>query len=90
MGKYGIVVIGTSAGGLTALEEILTNLDKDIPVPIVIVQHLGSDSGDSIYKLLRKYSTITMKEPIDKEILLRNRVYIAPAGYHLMIELIMF
>lgn len=84
--KFSIVVIGASAGGLSALEVILRKLDKDIKTPIVIVQHLSADSGDSILKLLKKYSAVELTEPNDKELILDNHIYLAPPGYHLMIE----
>ena len=86
MSKFDIVVIGTSAGGLGALQQILGNLDRQIKTPIVIVQHLSSDSGDSIFNLLKKYSTIEMFEPVDKQPILENHIYLAPADYHLLIE----
>lgn len=86
MRKFDIVVIGASAGGLAALQSILANLDKDISVPIIIVQHLSSDSGVSILNLLKKYSVIELSEPIDKENLLGHHVYLAPADYHLMVQ----
>jgi two-component system chemotaxis response regulator CheB len=39
-----VVVIGTSAGGLRALEQILGTLPADFPVPIVAVQHRSRES----------------------------------------------
>ena len=86
MTQFDIVVIGASAGGLSALEVILRGLDADINIPIVIVQHLSPDSGDAIVNLLKKYSNIVLSEPEDKEILKCNHIYLAPADYHVMIE----
>lgn len=86
MREFDIVVLGASAGGLTAIESILMALDKTIEVPIVIVQHLSPDSGDSILTLLKKYSPIEFIEPLDKYNVMDKHIYIAPAGYHLSIE----
>ncbi len=86
MSKYDVVLIGASAGGLTVLEYILGNLSPEISTPIIIVQHLSPDSGSSITELLRKFSVIQLTEPIDKESILNNHVYIAPADYHILIE----
>lgn len=86
MPQFDIVVIGASAGGLSALEVILRGLDTNIDVPIIIVQHLSPDSGDAIVNLLRKYSKIELTEPEDKEVLKGNHIYLAPADYHVMIE----
>lgn len=86
MSPFDIVVIGTSAGGLAALQIILSNINKDFKAPIVIVQHLSPDSRDSILNLLRKYSVIELTEPIDKEKIQENHIYLAPPDYHLMVE----
>lgn len=86
MKRPGIVVIGASAGGLSALEKILENLDPGIITPILICQHLGSNSGDSVMRLLKKHSVVEFSEPIDKEQILENHIYLAPADYHLVVE----
>ncbi|OQY38238.1 MAG: hypothetical protein B6229_06350, partial [Spirochaetaceae bacterium 4572_7] len=65
--SYDIVVIGASAGGLFALEELLGVIRDKIKVPIVIVQHISADSGDSLLKIVKNFSTIRVVEPIDKE-----------------------
>lgn len=84
--KPEVVVIGASAGGLSVLERILSSLKPDIFTPILICQHLGPESGDSVMKLLRKHSTVPLSEPEDKELIIGNRVYIAPADYHMVVE----
>ena len=38
--RFQIIVIGGSAGAMTALTELLPVLPADYPLPIVIVQHL--------------------------------------------------
>jgi two-component system, chemotaxis family, protein-glutamate methylesterase/glutaminase len=38
--SYGIVAIGASAGGVTALGRVLGGLPVGFPVPVVVVQHL--------------------------------------------------
>ena len=84
--SYDIVVIGASAGGLYALEELLGILRDKIKVPIVIVQHISADSGDSLLKIVKNFSTIRVVEPIDKESIDRNQIYLASPDYHLMVE----
>jgi two-component system chemotaxis response regulator CheB len=37
--EYEAIVIGTSAGGLNALQKILGPLPADFPLPMLIVQH---------------------------------------------------
>src|ERR1051326_6012590 len=37
-----LIVIGTSAGGHSALKEVLRNLPQDIPAALIILQHMWS------------------------------------------------
>ncbi|PMB21789.1 chemotaxis protein CheB [Fischerella thermalis] len=84
--KYQIIVIGTSLGGLEALQVILLGLPKTFPVPIAVVQHRHKDSDDTLRVLLQSYTNLVVKEAEDKEEILPGWVYLAPADYHLLIE----
>ena len=83
---FEIVVIGTSTGGLHALEIVLPGLSADFPLPVAIVQHRSVDSGDMLCSILRRYSLLPVHEPTDKEEVLPGHVYIAPPDYHLLVE----
>lgn len=80
------VVIGVSAGGFQALKTILGSLPAAIPVPIAIVQHRDAQSDTYLTEHLNRISTLEVKEAEDKEPLLPGVAYIAPGGYHLLIE----
>ncbi|PMB50858.1 chemotaxis protein CheB [Fischerella thermalis CCMEE 5201] len=84
--KYQIIVIGTSLGGLEALQVILLGLPKTFPAPIAVVQHRHKDSDDTLRVLLQSYTNLVVKEAEDKEEILPGWVYLAPADYHLLIE----
>ncbi|BAU08575.1 chemotaxis protein CheB [Fischerella thermalis CCMEE 5330] len=84
--KYQIIVIGTSLGGLEALQVILLGLPKTFPVPIAVVQHRHKDCDDTLRVLLQSYTNSVVKEAEDKEEILPGWVYLAPADYHLLIE----
>ncbi len=85
--QYRTVVIGASAGGLTALATILSRLPQNYPAPVVIVQHVKEEGTDGYRAVfLGKRCPLPVKEAIDKEPLKPGIVYLAPAGYHLLIE----
>ncbi|THB76573.1 MAG: chemotaxis protein CheB, partial [Desulfobulbaceae bacterium] len=42
--QYEAVVIGVSAGGISALGKILPQLDKAFSLPVLIVQHIGQQA----------------------------------------------
>jgi two-component system chemotaxis response regulator CheB len=81
-----LVVIGCSMGGLTALEELLSSLPGDFPTPVAVVMHRSVQSTGGLVQLLRKYTRLRIKEPVDKEQIQPGHIYIAPADYHLMVE----
>lgn len=80
------VVIGVSTGGLNALKAIIPQLPASFPFPVIIVQHLGSRSDTFLADYLNDLSQIKVKEAEDKEPICQGYVYIAPAGYHLLVE----
>lgn len=79
-------VLGVSAGGMHALKTILSALPATFSLAIVIVHHSGVQSDGFLAEHLNRCSMIKVKEAEDKETLSRGTAYLAPAGYHLLIE----
>jgi two-component system chemotaxis response regulator CheB len=83
---FDIVVVGTSTGGLKALQVLLSGLPEDFPLPVVIVQHRAKGSDIGLRDYLQQSSHMPVIEPDDKETLLPGRAYLAPRDYHLLIQ----
>lgn len=83
---FELVVVGTSLGGLRALEILLAGLPKSFPMSIAVVQHRHKASDNTLMTLLQQHSALPLKEPEDKEVLVPGWVYLAPADYHLLVE----
>ena len=79
------VVIGGSAGALDVLRVIVRALPPTLDCPVIIVIHLPAHSN-GIAEVLGADTTLTVKQAEDKEPIDAGIVYIAPAGYHLLIE----
>lgn len=58
----GIIAIGTSTGGPKALSKVITNLPKDIPYGILIVQHMPAGFTKSLAERLNSLSEIEVVE----------------------------
>lgn len=82
---FEIVVIGTSTGGLKALQTVLSGLAPEFPLPIVITQHRGSGADSGLCDFMNQSSSIPVSEPEDKEPVQAGHVYLAPRDYHLLI-----
>jgi two-component system chemotaxis response regulator CheB len=81
-----IVVIGTSAGGLSALQVLLPGLAKDFHCPLVVAQHRGKEASSGLREFMQKSSRLPVEEPEDKAPIESGHIYLAPGDYHLLIE----
>lgn len=81
-----LLVIGASWGGVTALTRILSELPATFPAPIVVVQHQRMDSEDRLAAVLRRHSTLPVVSPEHGEKLRAGTVFVAPAGFHTLID----
>lgn len=81
-----IVAIGTSTGGPKALQEILPALPADLPVPILIVQHMPLGFTAPFAERLNSLCKVSVCEAKDGESVQAGVVYVAPAGSHMTVE----
>ncbi len=84
--KINIVAIGTSTGGPKALQNILSRLPKDFPVPILIAQHMPPQFTAPFAERLNQLSKIGVKEAEDGEAIQKGIAYIAPGRGHMSIK----
>jgi len=85
-GAIEIVAIGISTGGPNALREVLSRIDGQIGVPIVVVQHMPPGFTAEFARSLSKICPLEVKEAEEGDLLLPNRVLIAPGANHLRVE----
>ncbi len=83
---YQAVVLGVSAGGFRALSEVLPYLDRELPVPVFIVQHMSPHSDTYLVEHLQSICQVEVKVAEDKETAKPAVFYLAPPDYHLLIE----
>lgn len=81
-----VVVIGTSTGGPGALREIIPALPADLPVGVLVVQHMPPGFTGPLAKRLDSLSAVTVREGADGHLLQPGEVVIAPAGFHMTVS----
>jgi two-component system chemotaxis response regulator CheB len=81
-----IVALGISTGGPKALQEILPLLPGDLPVPILIVQHMPAGFSASFAERLNNLCAVSVCEASHGKAVLPGVVYIAPAGSQMTVE----
>jgi two-component system chemotaxis response regulator CheB len=84
---YKAIVIGGSAGSFQVVNKMLGQLPADFPLPIIACMHRLKHIRNGFVEALSIKSKLQVVEPEDKESLRRAKVYIAPANYHMHIEL---
>ena len=82
---YEIVAVAASAGGLTALSELLAPLPADFSASLVIVQHLDPRHRSLLADILSRRTRLKVKQAEEGETLHPATVYIAPPDRHLLI-----
>lgn len=81
-----IVAIASSTGGPNALAEVLGALPRDFPLPILITQHMPAVFTGLLAQRLERDTGRPCVEARDGEPILPNHTYVAPGGYHLLVQ----
>jgi two-component system chemotaxis response regulator CheB len=82
----GVVAIGISTGGPAALQNILPALPADLPVPVLVVQHMPAGFTGPFAQRLNQRCAVEVREASHAEAVLPGVVYIAPAGTHMSVS----
>lgn len=85
--SYKAVVIGGSAGSFQGVVKILAQLPKGFPLPIIMALHRLKHVRHGFIEALSLKSVVPVVEPDDKEPIKKGGIYLAPANYHLSVEL---
>jgi two-component system chemotaxis response regulator CheB len=85
MANRDILAIGTSAGGVEALQFLATKLPRDLPASVLVTLHLPSSFDSSLDMILSHAGPLPARFATDGEIMERGRIYIAPPARHLLL-----
>ncbi len=78
-----VVAIGASTGGPHALHYLLSQLPRDFPGTILIVQHMPEGFTEMFSRRLEEVSAISVKEAQSGDLLLAGRALVCPGNRHL-------
>ncbi len=84
--QYDIIVIGASTGGPSALEKILRRIPQNLPIPILIAQHMPKDFIESFAKRLKQTIPIPIHVAKTNDEVLNGHIYIAPGNTNTIIR----
>jgi two-component system chemotaxis response regulator CheB len=84
---YKAIVIGGSAGSFQVLTKILNALPKNLSIPVLLSMHRLKHVRSGFLEALSLKSNLPIIEPDDKEQIKPGRAYLAPANYHMYIDM---
>ncbi len=87
MSNYKAIMIGGSAGSFQVVTKIVASLPKDYPLPVMLCLHRLKHVRSGFVEALSIKSQMPIIEPDDKDPIKSGRIYLAPANYHMYVEL---
>jgi two-component system chemotaxis response regulator CheB len=79
---FKIVVIGTSAGGVPALQKLVSYLPADFPAAVLVVLHIGAHAS-RLPSILARHGPLQAVHAQDGEVIQPSRIYVAPPDVHI-------
>ncbi|MEU6115449.1 chemotaxis protein CheB [Streptomyces sp. NPDC047117] len=83
---FAVVAVASSAGGIHALSTLVEQLDAELPVPVLVVQHLDPRHSTVIAGVLNRRTRLEVKLAEDDERIRPGIVYVAPPDHHLLVN----
>jgi len=82
-----IIVIGASAGGLQAINKVISGLSNEIDAAVMIVLHLSRKSNaHNLAAILQRHTAMQCHVATNDTIIERGNIYLAPQDHHLMVK----
>jgi two-component system chemotaxis response regulator CheB len=80
------VLVAASAGGLSALTSVLSELPADFPAGVAIVQHIEPHHRSMLAEILGRSCALPVTQAADGQRFQPGVVYVAPPDHHLLVD----
>jgi two-component system chemotaxis response regulator CheB len=81
-----IVVVGTSAGGVQALQTLVAGLPANFPAAVCVVLHTWPGAESYLAPILMRAGQLPAVQPKDGDRIIPGKIYVAPSDHHLLLE----
>src|SRR5688500_12382303 len=86
MSKRDIIVVGASAGGITALAQLVKSLPQNFTASVFVVLHIPASSPSNLPAILSRSGLLDAIHPKDGEQVKSGRIYVASPDHHMLLE----
>lgn len=83
--NYDVIVIGASTGGPTAVEKVITKLPANLPIPVLIAQHMPSSFVPSFVERLNALTPLETVMARNEDVIYPGRIYVAPGSRNIKV-----
>jgi two-component system chemotaxis response regulator CheB len=81
-----VIAIGASAGAIETLRIVLASIPGSFGAALLLVIHVPANRESVLAEVLARHCALRVREATDKEKIEEGTVYVAPSGYHLLVE----
>jgi two-component system chemotaxis response regulator CheB len=81
-----VIVVGASAGGVQALQELVAQLPPELPASVLVVLHMSPAGTSVLHSILERAGALQASQPRDGERLERGHIYVAPPDFHMLLR----
>jgi two-component system chemotaxis response regulator CheB len=85
MATRDVVVVGASAGGVEALQALVSGFPADLPASVLVVLHMPRSAPSALARILDRAGPLPARTAVDGEPLRHGRVYVAAVDHHLLV-----
>jgi two-component system chemotaxis response regulator CheB len=85
LAKRDIVAIGGSAGSLSALQQMVSELPATFPASVLVTRHLAPHQPSHFAEVLAESSALPISQALDGQPIERSHVYVSPPDRHLLL-----
>lgn len=84
--NYDVIVIGSSTGGPTAVETIISRLPGNLAVPVLIAQHMPSNFVPSFANRLDQITPLNVVMAKKDDVIVPGTIFIAPGSRNMVVR----
>ena len=81
-----IIVVGSSAGGVGALQRLCATFPPELPASIFVAQHLSPSARSMLPQLLDRAGPLRALSPVDGQAIEPGHIYVAGPDCHLLLR----